>query len=513
MSPMRPLRVLLVEDNPGDARLIRELLVEAAAGFEPEWVQRLDLGLERLADGEPVDAVLLDLSLPDSQGFATFARVRAAAPDVPIIMLTGLADDELAVQAVRSGAQDYLNKGDVNGPLVARAVRYAIERRNVDVALRLSEEKLRLALEASESGIIDLDVPAGMITASAGCQAMLGFEAVEVTGGLEEAWAAHIHPDDRAASLQALQDAVEGRSAYFEREHRLRAKDGGWVWVLGKGSVVGRGAEGEPLRLLSTCTNITARKAAEEEAIETAILLEEQRRIATTLQENFIRPLPDVKGLEIGMVMRAAHKAELVGGDFSDVFFVDETHVAVLVGDVAGKGIRAAGLTETVRTAVRAFAMIDASPAFVLRKTNELLLRGLIRAWGSDFVTACLVVVNLRTGHVSYGSAGHPAVMHAGPFSCSMLDTVHGVPLGSLDWDYVDGHVTLALDDNLILYTDGVTEARRDGELFGEERLIATVCRLRHAHPKALAEGLLEAATGFAGELKDDLLVLALRFG
>ena len=111
MSPMRPLRVLLIEDNPGDARLIRELLVEAGAGFEPEWVQRLDLGLERLADGEPVDAVLLDLSLPDSQGFATFERVRAAAPDVPIIMLTGLADEELAVQAVRSGAQDYLNEG------------------------------------------------------------------------------------------------------------------------------------------------------------------------------------------------------------------------------------------------------------------------------------------------------------------------------------------------------------------------------------------------------------------
>ena len=71
------------------------------------------------------------------------------------------------------------------------------------------------------------------------------------------------------------------------------------------------------------------------------------------------------------MVMRAAHKAELVGGDFSDVFLLDEAHVAVLIGDVAGKGIRAAGLTETVRTAVRAFATIDASPAFVLQKDER----------------------------------------------------------------------------------------------------------------------------------------------
>ena len=74
-----------------------------------------------------------------------------------------------------------------------------------------------------------------------------------------------------------------------------------------------------------------------------------------------------------------------------------------------------------------------------------------------------------------------PPVVHAGPFSCSPLDTIHGVPLGSLEWDYVDGHVTLALDDYLVLYTDGVTEARRDGELFDEERLIATVCRLRQS--------------------------------
>ena len=129
-------------------------------------------------------------------------------------------------------------------------------------------------------------------------------------------------------------------------------------------------------------------------------------------------------------------------------------------------------------------------------------------------MTACLVVVNVRNGHVDLQQRrASRRLVHAGPFSCGLLDTIHGVPLGSLDWDYVDGHVTLALDDYLVLYTDGVTEARRGDELFGEERLMATVCRLRHAPPQALAEGVLEAAVGFAGELKDDLLVLALRFG
>ena len=108
-----------------------------------------------------------------------------------------------------------------------------------------------------------------------------------------------------------------------------------------------------------------------------------------------------------------------MGGDFSDVFVVDDTHVVVLIGDVAGKGVRAAGLTETVRSTVRAFAAIDSSPAFILAKTNELLLR-----FDPDepHVTAFCAVLDPHTGHLSYASAGHPAPVHLGAFSCRPLD-------------------------------------------------------------------------------------------
>ncbi len=510
----RRLRVLLIEDNPGDARLIRVQLASTGARIHLEWVERLTEGLAMLAaGGQAFDAVLLDLSLPDSQGLATFERLHAAAPRVPTIVLTGLEDEELAATAVRNGAQDYLPKSQVDGPLLVRAVRYAIERQRSEDALRRSEEKLRLAMEASESAVWDLDVRARTMTASAESQAMLGREAAEVTESLDAAWAEHIHPDDRADTLRALEDALVGRMPYFEHDHRLLAADGSWLWVHGKGSVVERDAHGAPLRLLMTRTNITARKAAEAAAAENADRFEEQRRIATALQENFVRALPEVRGLEFGRVLRAAYQAELVGGDFSDVFFVDDAHVAVLIGDVAGKGIRAAGHAETVRAAVRAFAMIDASPAFVLRKTNEMLLRNRPASGGLEFVTASLAVIDLQTGHAAFSSAGHPAAVHAGPFSCSPLDIVQGVALGFLASDYVDGHTMLALGDYLVFYTDGVTEARRDGELFEEERLVAAICRLRHEPPQALVEGVLDAAATFAGELRDDLLVLAVRFG
>ena len=110
-------------------------------------------------------------------------------------------------------------------------------------------------------------------------------------------------------------------------------------------------------------------------AIENARLFEEQQRIATTLQENLLHPVPQIPGLEVATCSLPANSAELVGGDFSDVFVADDSHVVVLIGDVAGKGVRAAGLTETVRSSTVRLRSIDPSPAFVLAKTNELLLR------------------------------------------------------------------------------------------------------------------------------------------
>ena len=125
---VRPIKVLLIEDSPGDARLLREALAEANdAAFGLEFVDRLSTGLRRLSEGE-IDLALLDLGLPDSQGLDTLDRVQTEAPDVPIIVLTGTQDEGLGVKAVQIGAQDYLVKGEVDARLLVRAMRYAIER-------------------------------------------------------------------------------------------------------------------------------------------------------------------------------------------------------------------------------------------------------------------------------------------------------------------------------------------------------------------------------------------------
>ncbi len=141
MNP-NPHHVVLIEDSRADARLIQEMLAQAGEKrFHLEWVDRLSAGLERLAAGG-VDLVLLDLSLPDSQGLETFTRVQSQTDQIPIVILSGLDDESLAVDAVCQGAQDYLLKGEVTGVLLARSMRYAIERARIEQVLQARTQAL-----------------------------------------------------------------------------------------------------------------------------------------------------------------------------------------------------------------------------------------------------------------------------------------------------------------------------------------------------------------------------------
>lgn len=152
-----PVRILLVEDNEPDALLIRELLVEARNfSFQLTCVRRLSEALARL-DTSPCDAVLLDLSLPDSQGLQTLTAMLGKARTTPIVVLTGHDDETSAVASVQQGAQDYLVKGQVDASLLVRALRYAIERKRTEEALRNAHIQNERLLAAISSILIGVD--------------------------------------------------------------------------------------------------------------------------------------------------------------------------------------------------------------------------------------------------------------------------------------------------------------------------------------------------------------------
>ena len=130
------LRIGLVEDNPGDARLIQEMLREPPiTQFRLTLSTRVDQLLESL-DRDPIEVLLLDLGLPDSQGMDTFHRINDRAPGLPIVIFSGADDEQLASEAVSCGAQDYLVKGRINSFLLKRAIRYAMERKRTEEEIR-----------------------------------------------------------------------------------------------------------------------------------------------------------------------------------------------------------------------------------------------------------------------------------------------------------------------------------------------------------------------------------------
>lgn len=148
------IHVLLVEDNPGDAELAREALAESPARyrFVTHHVTRLDDALKRLAV-EPVDVILLDLTLSDAAGLEGLERLRRTIPEAPVVVFTGLADENTAVAAVHLGSQDYLVKGSFDGPTLSRTLRYAIERHRLTTEL----EKSRRIIEEANHRLRELD--------------------------------------------------------------------------------------------------------------------------------------------------------------------------------------------------------------------------------------------------------------------------------------------------------------------------------------------------------------------
>lgn len=151
------VQVLLIEDNPGDARLIRELLRETiGVHFELAHVTRLKDALEYVA-GKSADVLLLDLGLPDAEGLEALVRIQEAGPALPVVVLTGLDDETIGAKAISLGAQDYLVKGQANAALLARALRYAIERKNAEKAIHAAQQLTQSTTDSLKSNICVLD--------------------------------------------------------------------------------------------------------------------------------------------------------------------------------------------------------------------------------------------------------------------------------------------------------------------------------------------------------------------
>lgn len=248
--------ILLVEDNAADARLIEELLKEAGTRFELTHAERQSTALALLAQ-QRFDVVLLDLGLPDSHGLETLAALAQVARDTPIVVLTGLSDEAVVAQALRQGAEDYLVKGKADGDLLTRAIRYAIERKRGETALRRSEERFLKAFQASPAAIAITRAADGRIVdVNHAFLEILGYPREEVIGRTTldlNVWA---DPQARQALLQTLSESGTATNI----EVRIRKKSGELADMLTSVELIE--LDDEPT-LLSLFYDITERKRAE----------------------------------------------------------------------------------------------------------------------------------------------------------------------------------------------------------------------------------------------------------
>ncbi len=271
-----PTTILLIEDNPGDARLIHEmLLAEATRSFKLVVADRLSTG-HRTLTKDRFDLILLDLSLPDSQGLSTLDRTQAIAGNTPIVVLTGLDDNVLGLEAVGRGAQDYLVKDSVDGPLLTRAITYAIERRRTEEALRYQATLLANVSDA----VISTDRDFNIKSWNHAAETIYGWRSDEVIGQPMGQVVRTTYPTDQ--SRDAAVDTLF-TSGSWHGEVGQRTKYSEDINVLASVTMLADGV-GNPAVVVAVNRDITQHKRRERQQLELA-LEREKVKILTSFVE------------------------------------------------------------------------------------------------------------------------------------------------------------------------------------------------------------------------------------
>ena len=252
-----------------------------------------------------------------------------------------------------------------------------------------------------------------------------------------------------------------------------------------------------------------ARRAAT--AVDNARLFEARSDVARTLQASLLPPsLPEIPGIELAAQYRPAGAGSEVGGDFYDVFATFDGRWAAIVGDVCGKGPAAAALTGVARHTVRATAPANPAPAGVLATLNDTMHR---HTKGATFFTAAYLLLDPEHRVLTVARGGHPAPLLLRPDGSVEPIGTPGPLLGPYeDAIFTEDRVELEPGDTVVAYTDGVTDARRGREIYGEERLRAELALLAGADAATVARTLHEATEAFSGgDPVDDEAILVLR--
>lgn len=318
---------------------------------------------------------------------------------------------------------------------------------------------------------------------------------------LGDSWTVGVHPDDAGAVRATWWQSFEEREPW-EREYRLKTRDGTYRWIVDRG--VPRYVNGKFAGFVGTATDIDERKQAEERL---ANAYSQEHEVAVTLQHSLLPDrLPEFPEVTLAARYLPAASGSALGGDWYDAIELDGQRLAVVVGDVVGHGLRAAATMSQLRSACRAYALLDTSPAETFGHLDRLLA-----AEGKQtMATAFYAVVDRDTGRVEYSSAGHPPALVVGKSGSRFLDDGRSVPIGTSGRPraYTTAEDRLEPGDTLILYTDGLVE-RRDVLLDDSLAEMAEIAERAEGDVEQVCDTILARLE--PDGIADDVAVLALR--
>ncbi len=315
---------LLIEDSLVDAQLFKALVSSAEFDhLKLHHSQRFYDALDAIQT-QRFDVILLDLCLPDGRGVELVKQLRERIPQVPIVVLTGIKDQDIAVEALQEGAQDYLVKSDTFSPqrlqklgyvdignLLIKTLRYAIERAELIQALAISKERYSLAVEGARDGIWDWNLVTDRVFYSARWRSLIGLPNKDANDSPKQ-WRSRIHPKDR----ETFEHLLKAHLAYpqrqqFHHEYRLLHADGNYRWVLTRGMALWND-DGVAYRFAGSQTDMTTRKSLEnalyqEKELAQITLHSIGDAVITTDEQGYIKDFNPVAERLTGWQARDAH--------------------------------------------------------------------------------------------------------------------------------------------------------------------------------------------------------------
>lgn len=274
-----PIHILVIEDNPGDFLLLKESLRLTGLNIKTvENAERLDQAFKMLEE-RSYDLIFLDLSLPDSDGLQSFISLQKRAAHLPIIVLSGVTDVNIALESISLGAQDYLVKGDYTDKLLAKALQYGIERKRNELKLFESNRRYELLSQATNDTIWDWDLISNSVGWNDGIKTIFGYSNNEMKTDISW-WREYIHPEDRERVVTKISRHLEAGLKTWKDEYRFRCVNGSYKYVFDRGFILFDN-QGRPTRLIGAMQDLTDRRKLEQQLTNEKISKQKQLTQAT----------------------------------------------------------------------------------------------------------------------------------------------------------------------------------------------------------------------------------------